>query len=50
MMILVLVRQIQGNVSHIVPTIHPHVKIGQKFSRSYTRFREAAASVHGDQL
>ena len=39
-----------GNVSHIVPTIHPHVKIGSRNSVGHThRFREAAASVHGDQ-
>ncbi|WP_053019688.1 M20 family metallopeptidase [Staphylococcus haemolyticus] len=39
-----------GNVSHIVPTIHPHVKIGSRNLVVHThRFREAAASVHGDQ-
>jgi len=39
-----------GNVSHIVPTIHPHVKIGSRNLVGNThRFREAAASVHGDQ-
>lgn len=39
-----------GNVSHIVPTIHPHVKIGSRNLVRHThRFREAAASVHGDQ-
>lgn len=39
-----------GNVSHIVPTIHPHVKIGSRNLVGHThRFREAAASVHGDQ-
>lgn len=39
-----------GNVSHIVPTIHPHIKIGSGNLVSHThRFREAAASVHGDQ-
>ncbi|WP_053017615.1 M20 family metallopeptidase [Staphylococcus haemolyticus] len=39
-----------GNVSHIVPTIHPHVKIGSINLVGHThRFREAAASVHGDQ-
>ena len=38
-----------GNVSHIVPTIHPHVKIGSRNLVGHThRFREAA-SVHGDQ-
>ena len=37
-----------GNVSHIVPTIHPHVKIGSRNLVGHThRFREA--SVHGDQ-
>lgn len=39
-----------GNISHIVPTIHPHVKIGSRNLVGHThRFREAAASVHGDQ-
>ncbi|OHR82080.1 amidohydrolase [Staphylococcus sp. HMSC34C02] len=39
-----------GNVSHIVPTIHPHVKIGSRNLVGHThRFREAASSVHGDQ-
>ncbi|SUM69835.1 M20 family metallopeptidase [Staphylococcus hominis] len=39
-----------GNVSHIVPTIHPHVKIGSRNLVGHThRFRKAAASVHGDQ-
>lgn len=39
-----------GNVSHIVPTIHPHMKIGSRNLVGHThRFREAAASVHGDQ-
>ncbi|MCU5746597.1 M20 family metallopeptidase [Staphylococcus sp. SQ8-PEA] len=39
-----------GNVSHIVPTIHPHVKIGSRNLVGHThRFREAAASAHGDQ-
>lgn len=39
-----------GNVSHIVPTIHPHVKIGSRNLVGHThRFREATASVHGDQ-
>lgn len=39
-----------GNVSHIVPTIHPHIKIGSRKLVGHThRFREAAASTHGDQ-
>lgn len=39
-----------GNVSHVVPTIHPHIKIGSRNLVGHThRFREAAASVHGDQ-
>ena len=39
-----------GNVSHVVPTIHPHIKIGSKNLVGHThRFREAAASSHGDQ-
>lgn len=39
-----------GNVSHIVPTIHPHIKIGSRNLVGHThRFREAAASVQGDQ-
>ena len=39
-----------GNVSHIVPTIHPHIKIGSRNLVGHThRFREAAASIHGDE-
>lgn len=39
-----------GNVSHVVPTIHPHIKIGSRNLVGHThRFREAAASVHGDE-
>lgn len=39
-----------GNVSHVVPTIHPHIKIGSRNLVGHThRFREAAASAHGDQ-
>lgn len=39
-----------GNVSHAVPTIHPHIKIGSRNLVGHThRFREAAASTHGDQ-
>ncbi|MGO3050878.1 amidohydrolase [Staphylococcus casei] len=39
-----------GNVSHIVPTIHPHIKIGSRNLVGHThRFREAAGSTHGDQ-
>ena len=39
-----------GNVSHVVPTIHPHIKIGSRNLVGHThRFREAAASTHGDQ-
>ncbi|EIX2729576.1 M20 family metallopeptidase [Staphylococcus pseudintermedius] len=38
-----------GNVSHVVPTIHPHVKIGPRSLVGHThRFREAAASPMGD--
>lgn len=38
-----------GNVSHIVPTIHPHIKIGSRNLVGHThRFREAAASTQGD--
>ena len=34
-----------GNVSHVVPTIHPHIKIGSRNLVGHThRFREAAAS------
>ncbi|BCU52871.1 hypothetical protein JCM2421_16430 [Staphylococcus auricularis] len=37
-----------GNVSHVVPTIHPHIKIGSRNLVGHThRFREAAASVQG---
>lgn len=39
-----------GNVSHVVPTIHPHIKLGSRNLVGHThRFREAAASTHGDQ-
>ncbi|MCG7339984.1 M20 family metallopeptidase [Staphylococcus sp. ACRSN] len=39
-----------GNVSHVVPTIHPHIKIGSRNLVGHThRFREAAGSTHGDQ-
>lgn len=39
-----------GNVSHVVPTIHPHIKIGSRNLVGHThRFREAATSTHGDQ-
>ncbi|MDW4476099.1 M20 family metallopeptidase [Staphylococcus saprophyticus] len=39
-----------GNVSHVVPTMHPHIKIGSRNLVGHThRFREAAASTHGDQ-
>ncbi len=35
-----------GNVSHVVPTIHPHIKIGSRNLVGHThRFREAAASL-----
>lgn len=38
-----------GNVSHVVPTIHPHIKIGPRSLVGHThRFREAAASPMGD--
>ena len=39
-----------GNVSHIVPTIHPHIKIGSRNLVGPThRLREAGISAHGDQ-
>ena len=39
-----------GNVSHVVPTIHPHVKIGPRSLVGHThRFREAAVSPMGDK-
>lgn len=39
-----------GNVSHVVPTIHPHIKIGSRNLVGHThRFREATASLQGDQ-
>ncbi len=42
--------RIQGNVSHVAPTIHPHIKIGSRNLVGHThRFRRAAASVHGDE-
>ena len=40
-----------GNVSHVVPTIHPHIKIGSRNLVGHThRFREAAASLHDQAL
>ena len=39
-----------GNVSHCIPTIHPHIKIGSRNLVGHThRSREAAGSTHGDQ-
>ena len=39
-----------GNVSHIIPTIHPHIKIGPSTLVGHTdEFREAAISQEGDQ-
>lgn len=38
-----------GNISHVVPTIHPHVKIGPETLVGHTvDFREAAVSEEGD--
>lgn len=38
-----------GNVSHIIPTIHPHIKMGSSSLVGHTvEFREAAKSAHGD--
>jgi amidohydrolase len=39
-----------GNISHVVPTIHPYIKIGADDLVAHTvPFREAAASEKGDQ-
>lgn len=39
-----------GNISQVVPTIHPYIKIGASDLVPHTvPFREAAASAHGDQ-
>ena len=39
-----------GNVSHVVPTIHPHIKIGSSKLAAHTpQFREAAISKQGDE-
>lgn len=39
-----------GNVSHIVPTIHPHIKMGPSSLIGHTNeFREAAKSKDGDR-
>ncbi|ASN04904.1 M20 family metallopeptidase [Virgibacillus necropolis] len=39
-----------GNVSQVVPTIHPHIKIGSSDLVGHTvEFREAARSEKGDQ-
>ena len=49
MMTLDMVQLIQV-ISHVVPTIHPHIKIGSRNLVGHThRFREAAASLQGDQ-
>lgn len=38
-----------GNVSHVIPTIHPHLKMGPSTLVGHTpEFREAAASPGGD--
>ena len=38
-----------GNVSHIIPTIHPHIKIGPSTLVGHTyEFEQAAKSPHGD--
>ncbi|AYU55758.1 amidohydrolase [Staphylococcus debuckii] len=38
-----------GNVSHVVPTLHAHIKIGPSNLVGHTyKFKEAAASEHGD--
>lgn len=38
-----------GNVSHIIPTIHPHIKIGPSSLVGHTvEFKDAAGSAHGD--
>lgn len=39
-----------GNISQVVPTIHPYIKIGASDLIPHTvPFREAAASARGDQ-
>lgn len=39
-----------GNVSQVVPTIHPHIKIGSSTLVGHTKeFCEAAASKEGDE-
>jgi metal-dependent amidase/aminoacylase/carboxypeptidase family protein len=39
-----------GNISQVVPTIHPYIKIGASDLIAHTvPFREAAASPKGDQ-
>ncbi|TDM00783.1 M20 family metallopeptidase [Macrococcus carouselicus] len=39
-----------GNVSHVIPTIHPHLKMGPSTLVGHTpEFREAAASPGGDR-
>lgn len=39
-----------GNVSHIIPTIHPHIKIGPSNLIGHTKeFCQAAASKNGDR-
>lgn len=42
--------RIQGTLVMLCQTIHPHIKIGSRNLVGHThRFREAAASVHGDE-
>ncbi|TDM10549.1 M20 family metallopeptidase [Macrococcus lamae] len=39
-----------GNVSHVIPTIHPHLKIGPSTLIGHTyEFEQAAASAEGDR-
>jgi metal-dependent amidase/aminoacylase/carboxypeptidase family protein len=39
-----------GNISQVVPTIHPYIKIGADDLVAHTvPFREAAASAKGDE-
>ena len=39
-----------GNVSHIVPTIQPEIKIGDQIAAHTPEFAKAAASAYGKEM
>ena len=38
-----------GNVSHVVPTIHPHIKIGSRNLVGHTHRFRSGCKLQGDQ-